>query len=193
MTTAARRRGFSLVELLVVVAILLVIAAMATPAFMNIIATTRLRASVGGLSGLLQNCRMVAVKTNRTMTVHFTAIAAGPVAYIKPAGDLSPISADDPQVQFGAPISKVTVPSGTGAPSELDPAVLGFTPITPDPAFNARGLPCNYSSTACTGNVGFAYYFRDSRTMNSNGWAALSITPAGRVKTWYWNGFQWRD
>src|SRR5438552_210581 len=68
------KQGFSLVELVVVVAIVLVLAAIAVPNMMNVIGNSRLRAAASSLSGLLQNSRMQAVKQNRTMTVHFTTV-----------------------------------------------------------------------------------------------------------------------
>lgn len=187
----ARARGFSLLELLVVIAMGLVIAAVAVPNMMIVIANYRLSSGMSSLSGLLQNCRMTAVQKNTSMSAHFTIMAHGPVAYVKPVTDTGSINSMDPQVQLGAPVSKVTsLPAG--GPTALDNTVLGFAPLTSDPSFNSRGLPCSYASGVCTTGVGFVFYFTDTRPLGASGWGAVTITPAGRVRTWSWNGAAWK-
>lgn len=191
-----RARGFSLLELLVVVSMGIVVAAIAIPSMMTVIANFRLRGGMNSLSGLLQNCRMIAVQKNTIMTAKFTVMAGGPVAYVKKAGDTSALNNTDPQAELGAPVTQVTTPTGTGAPPALTSATLGFTPQTYQPStslpgFNSRGLPCSYASGVCTAGVGYAFYFSDTRPMTKSAWAAVTITPAGRVKTWFWNGGAW--
>ena len=190
---SATDHGFSLVELVMVVAILLVIAAFATPYMVNVVANVRLRAGMTSLSGVFQNCRSIAIKNNRIMSTHFTTMANGPVAYVKDAKVSSPtLAATDPQAQLGAPVTQVAnIGSVIGGPTTLDSTTLGFTPQSGDPSFNSRGLPCSYSSGTCTTPTGFVYYFTDSRPLGKNGWAAVSISPAGRVKVWMWTGSGW--
>lgn len=185
-----RSRGFSLLEATIVVSMLMAISAIATPNMMNVIANARLRGGVTSLSGLLQNSRMMALKLNTFETVHFTVMANGPVAYIDLNRD-NLYESIDPQVQLGAPVTKVTAPTGAGAPPAIDDATLSFTSAqTADPSFNAYGLPCTYSGGTCVSH-GYVFYFTDSRPLGKNGWAAVSITPAGRIKTWYWDGANW--
>ena len=192
-----RRRGFSLLELIIVTAILLTISALAVPNIVNVVASVRMRASINTLSGLLQDCRMLAVKHNRLMSTHFTVLANGPLAYIKTASAASTaVDPTDQQVMLGAPVTKLTSLTGTGAPSlALDSTFLNFTPdYTHDPTFNSRGLPCFYdSSTGTCLATGFVFYFTDVRALNQAGWAAVSISPAGRVKTWVWTGSTWSN
>ncbi len=188
-----RQSGFTLVELVMVVAILLVISAFATPYMVNVIANLRLRGGMTSLAGLFQDCRTLSIKNNRLMSTHFTVMANGPVAYVKDATVSSPtLSSTDQQVQLGAPVTYVTSLTGySGAPTALDSTTLGFTPQSGDPTFNARGLPCAYSSGTCTTPTGYVYYFTDTRPLGANGWAAVSISPAGRVKVWMWTGSSW--
>jgi len=184
------RRGFSLLELLIVVAILMVLGIIAIPNMMIVISNARLLGGGTNLSGLLQNSRALAIGKNATMTTHFTVLGSGPVAYVKEANDTSALSDKDPQVQLGAPLTKVTTPSGPGAPVALTSGELGFTPVTTDPSFNSRGLPCAYSAGVCP-TSGFVYYFRDFRSMGKSGWIAVSISPAGRIKRWVHSGTSW--
>jgi hypothetical protein len=132
------------------------------------------------------------VKENAIMSTKFDVSDEGLIGYIKPGGDSSLPTTSDYQVQMEAPISKLTAPSGEGAPDEISTSDLGFTPQTGDPSFNSRGLPCVYDSGVCTTNVGFIYYFKDER-VSGGGWAAISISPAGRIKRWFWSGSDWLD
>jgi prepilin-type N-terminal cleavage/methylation domain-containing protein len=187
-----RPRGFSLLEVLIVTAVGLVVTVTAVPNVVVGLANARIRASMTSLSGAFQNCRMMAVKQNRTLSTHLDVKPYGLMAYVKNANDTSGILSTDPQVQLQAPITQVTPPLGTGAPPVLDNTILGFTPQTGDPSFNSRGLPCLYSSGLCPNN-GFSYYFKDNRPAPQTSWSAISISPAGRVKKWYWNGSAWTD
>jgi type II secretory pathway pseudopilin PulG len=189
----AGRAGFSLIEVTVVVMITLIVGAVTIPNMVAVISNARLHAGVTSMSGLLQSARMVAVKQNRTVTTHFDIINGDTlVAYVKTPTDVSPLVSTDLQAQWEAPVKMMGTPVGAGAPSVISTAVLGFTPQTTLPSFNTRGLPCVYVSGACTNN-GFLYYFKDTSRAGSKGWAALSISPAGRIKKWFWTGYKWVD
>jgi len=179
---------------------ILVISAAALPNMMNVIGNARLRGAASSLSGIMQSTRGLAIKQNHDMTVFFVPLDGGPYAYVKNAASTNTsLTSTDPRcllnetcavVQLGAPVIQVSVPTGSVAP--LDPAQLGYTPLTyPDlPSFNPRGLPCKYSGGACV-NSGFAYYFTDIR--QNTGWAAVSISPAGRISRWFWDGSKWAN
>ena len=186
------RAGFTMVELLIVVLLVLIVGMISIPNMVMVISNARLRGGATNLSGLLQNCRMLAVKENRTKTTRYTVLSNGPVAYVKNATDASGLTSNDVQVQLGAPLTRFTTPSGVGAPPALTTTELGFTAATTDPSFNSRGLPCAYSAGVCT-NGGFVYYFKDVRPMGPGGWTAVSISPAGRIKRWFWDGSGWID
>jgi prepilin-type N-terminal cleavage/methylation domain-containing protein len=188
-----RPGGFSLIEVTVVVAITLVVGALAIPNMVTVISNARLHAGVTSMSGLLQSARMMAVKQNRTLTTHFTTENGDTlVAYVKEAPDTSERTAKDLQAEWEAPVLMMTTPTGDDAPPEIDTAVLGFTPDPGEPSFNTRGLPCLYDGGPCTNN-GFVYYFKDTSRSSGKGWAALSISAAGRIKKWFWNEANWTD
>lgn len=187
------RQGFTLIEVTVVVGILLVVTGITLPTMVRVVSHARLHAGLTSMSGLLQSCRMIAVKENRTMSALFEAVdSAALVAYAKDVNDSTPRADSDPQVKWEAPIAMLTAPTGPDAPDALTIGDLGFTPETVLPSFNARGLPCVYDEGTCT-NHGFLYYFKDTSLGDGKGWAALSITPAGRIKKWYWSGLDWTD
>jgi Tfp pilus assembly protein FimT len=196
-TSRDRRAGFSLLEAIIVVAIGLTITAIGLPRITNVVANMKLRASMTTVSGFLQNVRMLAVKKNRTTTARHFNRSTNPyslVYYAKDAPDTSAIVTGDSQVEMEAPIITYDSPTGTGAPAAITNTALGLLvdPLTTDPSFNSRGLPCAYVSGVCT-NAAFIRYFKDNRIGGSGGWAAISMTPAGRIKRWFWNGSIWTD
>jgi hypothetical protein len=46
-------------------------------------------------------------------------------------------------------------------------------------------------TTANTSQNSQVYYFYDNRPGSQQGWGAMSISPAGRLKKWYWTGSVW--
>jgi Tfp pilus assembly protein FimT len=186
-------KGFSMFELTFVVAVMLVLGMIAVPNMVTVISNARLHAGVTSMSGLLQNCRMSAVKLNKTLTTHFTTEGTATlVGYVKDAPDTAPRESTDLQAEWEAPVVMMGTPTGVGAPTAISSSTLGFTPQSTEPSFNTRGLPCVYSGGPCA-NDGFLYYFKDTSRKGSQGWAALSISPAGRIKKWFWNGSAWAD
>jgi prepilin-type N-terminal cleavage/methylation domain-containing protein len=186
----ATSRGFSLVELLMVVAIVLTLSTIAIANIAAVVSSARIHAGISSMSGLLQNTRITAVKKNKTLTAHLASDDGALVGYIKPAGDTSPRTSSDVQVEWESPVVRMSTPTGEGAPNQLMSTELGFTPQSGDISFNSRGLPCAYSSGICTGS-GFLYYFKDTSREGNKGWAALSVSPAGKITKWFWNSGSW--
>ena len=187
-----RGTGLSLSEVLIAAAVMLVITVTAFPNVVTVVSNARLYASMTTLSGIVQTGRLQAVKLNRTMSVHMTAEPHGLIGYVKQAPDGSGLRTTDSEVQLQVPIARMAAPSGWGAPTALDNTTLGFTPEAGDASFNSRGASCSYSGGNCTSR-GFLYYFKDARTVGDSGWAALSISPGGRVKKWFWIDSTWTD
>jgi type IV fimbrial biogenesis protein FimT len=199
-----RPAGFTLQEVMVVIAISLIITALGAPVMSNAIANMKLRSSMTTVSGLLQNTRAIAVQQNTTKTAcHYNRTSApySLVYYVKNGIDCTTatMATTDPQIEMEAPINPCGTPtdcSSTNAPAALDNSTqLGVgtvAPLTTDPSFNSRGLPCQYvSSGTCNTNVSFVQYYKDNRIGGSGGWAAISISPAGRIRRWFYNGSSW--
>lgn len=192
----SRAGGFSLVELLFVIAIIICISVVSLPTMLHVVADVRTRTTMSSLSGLVQECRSYAIKTNRIMTVHFTTKSGQTVAYIQDATESASLSSalNGKQLYLGHGVTKYTTPSG---PPALTGTVMWGegTPNTEDVSFNSRGLPCYYNTgstpATCDLNNGFVYYFTYQPPFGANGWTALSISPAGRIKNWLWTGSNW--
>ena len=187
-------RGFSLIELLVVVAIMMAVAAVALPSFLSFISTYKLRSTLQQTSGMLQQMRMQAVRLNKNIKVQTTTMGTQTVGYADVNGngawDKNTVP-PEPAVLFP---TDITVTS-TGHPGNATTS-LGFTPQTGSgvmPQFNARGLPCVMAGSVCqnfdaSGQVGFVVYVRNQSSGGGVSWGAITITPAGRVRSWLWNG-----
>lgn len=78
---SAPDRGFSLVELLVVLALLAMSALIATPWFVKIMQRSQLRSDAYEIQAALMAARMSAVKRNTSATVSFTVATAGQDAH----------------------------------------------------------------------------------------------------------------
>jgi Tfp pilus assembly protein FimT len=194
VTRTRERAGFSLFELMVVISVGFILAAMSIPRMSNVIAAMKLRSSMTTASGFFQNQRMLAVKKNTTMKsdhINRTTPPYSLVYWAKEYTDSTALDVHDSQVEMEAPIYAFNTPSGAGAPSAIPNGTLGLlsNPETTDPLFNSRGLPCKMNASNCQ-NAAFIKYYQDTR---SNRWAAVSITPAGRIKRWFWNGSAWTD
>src|SRR2546425_7695412 len=66
-----RLRGFSMVEVVIVVTVVLILGAVAIPNIVTATANVRLRGAASDLSGLMQSARLVAVKNKTTFNIPF--------------------------------------------------------------------------------------------------------------------------
>ncbi|MGH9492236.1 MAG: prepilin-type N-terminal cleavage/methylation domain-containing protein [Terriglobales bacterium] len=204
-----RQSGFSLIELLIVIAIIMVIAAMATPNIMNAINSIRLRGSASEVAGLLQQCRQAAVRNNRYYTIRPANVTGAQAAFVDLNSNTTfdnVAPAPEPLIQFAANVNVVFA----GAPNTanlINQCCSTFTPQAANvlPSFNARGLPCvgpaggtPPPNSVCNirdpgGNtVGFVYYMNQTRPFGAVGWAAVTVTPAGRIRVWTYSGSTWQ-
>jgi len=88
-------RGFTLLELLLVVAISAIVAGMGVPALMNSSAQIRLANATRQVERELQQARMKAVRADRIMRVRFNCPAAGQYRIVEVIGTLSVPATDD--------------------------------------------------------------------------------------------------
>jgi type II secretory pathway pseudopilin PulG len=193
-------RGFSLMELLIVVFVVMVIAAFAIPNMLLAVSNVKLRASAGALSGLMQQARIVAAKNNTTYEILYGTRNGAQIAYLDLNGNGS-FDVNEPLIEFSGTTTPASgAPSGgsgqptpyvlvgdTGTGSYNNTNILGYT---------GRGLPCNYDATTTPATCStpaakyFAYYLTDTR-VGGVGWAAVVVTKGGRTKIVTWNGAAW--
>jgi type II secretory pathway pseudopilin PulG len=195
-----KQRGASMIEIVVVVLITMVLAAVASPNIMRVIHNLQLRSAANDLSGLMQQARIMAAKDNTPYAIRYTTLGSSRIAYIDLNLD-GTYAAGEPQVEFSGTIGPASgAPSGSGG---QPPAYVltgdtgsGSYDNTNVLGFSSRGLPCNYDSSTtpatCTTPAikYFGYYLTDTR-IGLPGWAAVIVTKGGRTKPVMWDGTSW--
>jgi prepilin-type N-terminal cleavage/methylation domain-containing protein len=215
----SEQSGFSLVELLVVVIIVLTVAGFGIPAMTSSMRQARLRGAASDYAGLLELARTYSIRDNRYYSTYvIAASSSSPYAYAYV--DMLPLktgqasgnggtgavaasagSFGDPQVTL--PKEAVQQPA-TSAPntsnlqSQLLPSTTTVTPTDTSvtaPIFSPRGLPCTpvtlSSLSICDSSGGPTAYWTFFQDSKSSTWQAVTITPAGRIKKWFYNGSTW--
>ena len=207
-----RTGGFSLIEVLIVVFVVMVVAAIAVPNVLSAVANIRLRASAGDLAGLMQQARIMAAKNNPqtppVYAIQYAVLGGKRIAYIDLNGDgswsssvtVNGVTLSEPLIELsGTAVLAAGAPSGSGG--QPGPYVLaGDTVIggasfdnTKTIAFTPRGFPCDYTNPPTCNTPAatyFVHYLTDTR-VGPAGWAGVVVTKAGRTKVVNWNGSQW--
>src|SRR6266480_1540922 len=80
--TTSAAGGFSLLELMLVIAIALVLMAIALPQMTTTLTFTKWRGAMSDLSGVFQSCRSQAIKNNASQQLDFTVNNGLVVAYL---------------------------------------------------------------------------------------------------------------
>ena len=190
------QKGFSLIELMIVLGIVLVITGIAIPVYKSAVDGIHLQKATRSYAGILQRAQLAAAANN---TYNATAIqflntscvaSCDLIAYVDTADtNINPVSAyasPEPMVTLGSDVlwDQAGAPATGDLLGKVFPngGALGYPPV-----FDSRGTPCSPVSvtrgTVCNnqrGNVAFATYFQSSLGK----WAAVSVNPAGRIQLW---------
>jgi prepilin-type N-terminal cleavage/methylation domain-containing protein len=206
---ARARAGFSLIEILVVVSILLVISAIEIPNMMQTIAQVRLRSAANSLAGLLQQGRIRAVRDNKyyrvfgytvdgTVQTADTNIACVDIdnnATCSTTATTLITNKSNPQIRLGGSNMLTTSTPPTSVATTAGISASNYNVIEQDKNlqvyFNSRGLPCAISGSICsaTGSgKGYAYIYYITNGHPIDGWAAVTVSPSGRVRVWMYQG-----
>lgn len=187
-------KGFSLVEVLVVVAIAIIVTAISLPAVRRTISSYRLDTSGHAVASMLQQVRSEAVKGNTPYYALYNTPAAPSVVIAIPAARYTPsfqnyTSSTDPTAAIAAHIVFQTTNLPTHNQLETAMGLAGGVApqIGQEIGFNARGLPCakNGGAWICGGPVAFEWFMQNELTQQ---WAAITVSPAGRIKFWRMTG-----
>src|SRR5437660_7396633 len=184
-------RGFSLLEMMIVITIIMILAKITVPRFINIVGDINLRYVATNYSGLLQSARIQSVRKNDYYGIQSTTLSTGGTGYYVHLHTGS-YAAGDPLLPVGSQIA-VHAGTGSGAPNESTltcGASCTFDSSSSFPYFNARGLPCSVSGQVCNQSPGTGYVtFLSNTTLTSNvSWAAVIVTGGGRVQIWSCDG-----
>jgi Tfp pilus assembly protein FimT len=188
-------------ELVIVIGIILVIAAVAIPNGIRVWYNMELRATGDQVAGLMQQARLLAAKNNSYYTVCYTTSGGLQTVYLTQV-TLSSTSACTFSTKYSIDLARM-ITAASGAPTGTNPSpyTLGTDTTSGTPcdntctlAFSPRGLPCKFdtSTTPATCSTPassyFVYYFNAS---SARGYAAVLVTKAGRTRAFTWNGAAW--
>lgn len=209
----AQRNGFTIVELAVVVIIVLIVAASAVPTLLTSLRMAHLRGAASDYSALLEQDRIYSIRDNRFYSTYILAASGSSVvaeAYV----DMLPkvltgasgnggtsVASGDPAITIASDITVQAVasaPNTSNLESQLLPATTPVTPtdgsVTP-PTFGPRGLPCTpvtvSGATICDSSGGATAFWTFLKNTKASSWQAVTITPAGRIQKWYYDGAAW--
>ena len=191
-TRLRRERGFSLLELLIVVAIAMVTVSLAIPMISSSMTQYRLRATSVDLNSLLQRARVQAVRDDRTYNItgcpatgSCGAIGTTTSSLLLDLNGNGQYNPGEPMVQLGQGVTLTTAPA-----SQVSAAALGFgaQPLTSVIGFTSRGTPCVGAApcaiTVGGQQVGFVFYLTSTSGQNGTALSAISVSPSGRFRSW---------
>ena len=182
----ALQSGFTLPELIVVVAIILIVGGLSIPNITRTIDTSRLKGAAQSLAAAYQDARIRATQKDTSYQVLISPPGISPAQICIDLDGDGTCSAGDPVTTFPAQVRV----SNLGVPAPLDSTQLHFPAITTEQpgaslTWNAVGLPCQRTSpiTPCTA-VGWIQHLQLLRANGDVMYAAVTVSPTGRVKTW---------
>ncbi|HWF13150.1 MAG TPA: prepilin-type N-terminal cleavage/methylation domain-containing protein [Candidatus Acidoferrales bacterium] len=202
-----RCEGFSVVELMIVVVIVLIVAAISIPGFLTMIHNAKLQGAASDFGGLLQKARIRAVQDDVYYATYFTSSGTLLEAYVdvkKLVGSTALDATVDPMVSMSSEVSVVAAGSApntsalqglflpTGSTLTVNDGASSSSPVI----FNSRGLPCTsisvsggtLCSSSSTYTTAYWLFFQDNIT---HAWVAVTISPAGRIQKWRADGSSW--
>lgn len=186
--TRKKMQGFSMIELMLVVAVILTLTALTVPHLIDTVSDISLRYAASDLSGLLQSARIQSVRKNTFYTVQQGALLSGTQGYYVDIAKTGVDATGDPAMPLA---QNLTVHGGIGSGAPGEGAFIAGLNYTVNPggdpvSFNARGLPCIAAGTLCpqTPGQGFVVFMSKPALTGNTPWACLVITPSGHVQIW---------
>jgi type IV fimbrial biogenesis protein FimT len=186
--SGTRRRataGFSMVELVVSIGVMLVLTALAIPSLMRSVRTYQLNNAAGSVSDMLKFTRFEAVRRNTQINFLMQANGTGWLvgADSNNSGALDPTEKQESISGYAA-----LLPSGTAPPPNAISAALGGAALTPiygsgaTVTFDSRGAIRQGIGGPVSSSV-YIFYLGNATDPDS-GYRAVVLLPSGGTQIW---------
>lgn len=169
--------GFSMVELCLVVALMLVLSAIGLPRLVTSMSVYKLNTAATSLQNLIEQARFNAVRRNTTISLRQTAISGQAAFYVDIPNSGAYVNTDPVYVvPTTVQVAPAAAPAG-GTTGLANTAALGAGCIS----FNSRGV---VDYTNCGGGVQSVWFISLGMTNGTGEYRAITLTPMGQAKTW---------
>jgi type IV fimbrial biogenesis protein FimT len=185
------RNGFSLVELVLSLAVLLVITTLAIPVVVRSLQTYQLNSTASQLAGMLKFAKFDAIRQNTHVNFQILQNGTNWIVWVDSNGDGAPNGAEPQMVIPIAgndtllPASSVPSPSPIGATLGAGGTALPWTVQSGSNAsimFDQRGVVVSGAGGAVVSTV-YAFYLGNPNDANA-GYRAVITLPSGAVQVW---------
>jgi type IV fimbrial biogenesis protein FimT len=183
------RNGFSLVELMLSLAVLLVITILAVPVVVRSLETYQLNSTASQLAGMLKFAKFDAIRQNTAVSCQIQQSGANWLVWVDSNGNNQPDGAEPQMVITGGNtlLPASSVPSTSAISSTLGPGgnTLAWTVLSGSNAtvwYDQRGVVVTSVGGPVIGTVS-ALYLGNPNDPNS-GYRAIITLPSGAVQVW---------
>lgn len=181
MRMGKAQSGFSMVELMAVIVIMMIVMVIAIPNFIETFRANRLNSAVGDLKNIVQRARFEAVRLNRSVACRVQP--GQPITIYVDLNNDAVQQATEPAVVLGGEFQFAI--AGTPGPGSMGVGATATPPLRL--TFDGRGTP-DYSNTLP--GMGFAPASPTLLTTLGNpnrpqdGYRALTVSPQGKLTVW---------
>jgi prepilin-type N-terminal cleavage/methylation domain-containing protein len=176
------RNGFSLVELVLSLAVLLVITTLAIPVVVRSLQTYQLNSTASQLAGMLKFAKFDAIRQNTPVSCQIKLSGANWLAWVDSNGNGLADGAE-PQMFIGGSFTLLTagaVPDPTPITSSLGPGFSSFSWVV----LSGSNATITYDQRGVIdAGVVYALYLGNASDPNS-GYRAIITMPSGAVQVW---------
>ena len=177
------RNGFSLVELVLSLAVLLVITTLAVPVVVRSLQSYQLNSTASQLAGMLKFTKFDAIRQNTKVSCQFKQVGSNWQVWVDSNGDGQPNGAE-PQMIVGGSFTLLpasSVPSPAPITSTLGPGFSGYSWIVLSGSDNS--VTYDQRGVIDAGSAVYAFYLGNPNDPNA-GYRAIITMPSGAVQVW---------
>jgi Tfp pilus assembly protein FimT len=171
----------------VVMLVLLILSAFAVPQLLRALRRYQLESSARNVAGMLLRARYEAIRRDQNVTTVYSG--GSPPVYGLDLNGNNNLDPDEPRT----PLSSNVVMSMVNAPA-LASMGPNYSAAQVPPGFRVTYSPRGTSMQQVAPQnwiEATAVYVLFLQHQTDGAWAAVTVTPPGRLRVWFWNGTGW--